>query len=189
MKVSNTRQNPTANGYETNRWSLRTKILIGSAAVTVLALATIKAMSLYTHYQNGNIKTHDCKFGENVDGVLKDFKYYKNAAESGKATDQYCFAKMHETGIGTVKNLSEARNWYKKAAEQGLELAGDDLCQPHMFEYQYGNFEEFKAHQGSFIGYESQFINICCRRPPCGTTCLPPRCPWENENSTFIYIG
>lgn len=51
------------------------------------------------------------------------FKYQQKMANLGYAEAQYTLATMYEDGIGTKKNLDKALEWYRKAAEQGHELA------------------------------------------------------------------
>jgi hypothetical protein len=104
----------------------------------------------------------DCGF-QNSNQLIHDFENYRKNAGSffAKATDQYCLARMYESGLGTEVSLREARNWYKHAADQGLTAAKNALCQPKMFPEEEVNFDEFAA--------------LCC--PSEGPLNLP-KCPW-----------
>ena len=56
-------------------------------------------------------------FGDPKYGV----KWYLKAAELGDACSQYCMGRAYENGRGVEKNLTEAKKWYLKAANQGHE--------------------------------------------------------------------
>ena len=167
---------------QNKHWSIQTKLFIGTVIITLAALAVIKGMAAYTHYQNGNITDINCRFGETVDGALHDFTYYRNAAEKGRAVDQYCLAEMFKSGIGTKPSLVEARTWFKKAYDQGLGLAADTLCQPEMFEEKCT--ANFKQCMDVFDRYE-QFRKVCCPPPPPECPAIPRKCPWQNGQPVF----
>ncbi|MFN0317365.1 MAG: tetratricopeptide repeat protein, partial [Burkholderiales bacterium] len=44
--------------------------------------------------------------------------WYRKAAEQGHAPGQYAIAQMYATGEGVVRDLAEARRWWKLAAAQ-----------------------------------------------------------------------
>jgi len=46
-------------------------------------------------------------------------KWYRKAADQGKAGSQFNVAFMYELGEGVAADLTEAVKWYRKAAEQG----------------------------------------------------------------------
>ena len=169
---------------QNKHWSIQTKLLIGTVVITLAALAIIKGMAAYTHYQNGKITDINCHFGETVDGVLHDFTYYRNAAEKGSASDQYCLAEMFKSGNGTKPSLAEARDWFKKAFDQGLSMAKFTLCQPEMFEVRCKDRsnvvskDELKKCSDIFNRY-CKFIDICCPLPSERCPGVQPECPWE----------
>jgi hypothetical protein len=45
------------------------------------------------------------------------------AAEQGHVAAQYNIGIMYEQGIGTAKDRAKAKQWFKKAADQGYEPA------------------------------------------------------------------
>lgn len=49
------------------------------------------------------------------------FEWAKRAANCDLPKAQFALANFYEKGIGCIKDLSEAQNWYKKAAENGDE--------------------------------------------------------------------
>jgi len=51
------------------------------------------------------------------------FKLYSGLAQAGNARAQYWLADMYEFGYGVPKDIPEALNWMKKAADQGLATA------------------------------------------------------------------
>lgn len=64
-----------------------------------------------------------------VKNILEDVKQ----AESGDAIAQYCLAGRFKQGNGVEKSLEKAREWYKKASDQGLFLATEELCHPFSY--------------------------------------------------------
>lgn len=58
---------------------------------------------------------------EGVDAQL--YRAQAALAEAGKPRAQYHFGEMHELGLGTPPNLTEAFYWYTKAAQQGYAPA------------------------------------------------------------------
>jgi uncharacterized protein len=50
-------------------------------------------------------------------------KLYREAADAGNEYGYYHYGRMLETGRGTPANLTEAKQWYAKAAEAGLSEA------------------------------------------------------------------
>lgn len=55
--------------------------------------------------------------------VYKAFKYYKMSAELGCSTGQFHLGECYQKGIGVGKNLTEAKKWFQRSAEQGDERA------------------------------------------------------------------
>ena len=55
------------------------------------------------------------------------FRLLKKAANNGNADAQNNLGWMLQNGVGTKKNLREAENWYRKAADQGDETAKANL--------------------------------------------------------------
>jgi len=53
----------------------------------------------------------------------------RKAAEQGYAAAQYNLGVMYEYGRGVSQDYGEALIWYRKAAEQGDEMAKDKLAQ------------------------------------------------------------
>ena len=60
-------------------------------------------------------------------GVTQDHaeavKWYRKAADQGKAYAQYSLGRMYYTGKGVTRDEAEARKWFEKAAAQGNQLA------------------------------------------------------------------
>jgi len=50
-------------------------------------------------------------------------RLFRLAANQGHAAAQYNLGWLYENGLGTVKDVGEARRWYKLAADQGFEGA------------------------------------------------------------------
>ena len=53
----------------------------------------------------------------------KAFQYFQQSAEAGFGWGMYNLAHCYETGSGVQKNLKLAREWYAKAADEGIEPA------------------------------------------------------------------
>ena len=53
----------------------------------------------------------------------KDLKELRAKAEKGDTESQFSLARRYADGVGIPKNVPEAVNWYRKAAERGHELA------------------------------------------------------------------
>lgn len=51
------------------------------------------------------------------------FLWAQKAAEKGLAKAEFALGYYIETGIGTTKNIVEAKRWYLRAAEQGQKRA------------------------------------------------------------------
>ncbi len=51
------------------------------------------------------------------------FLFQKSLAESGNAEAQFKLAGMYEDGIGTEVDLTSARQWYQKAADNNYPQA------------------------------------------------------------------
>ena len=58
---------------------------------------------------------------EGADAQL--YRAQETLAEAGQPKAQYHFGEMHELGLGTAPNLTEAFYWYTKAAQQGYAPA------------------------------------------------------------------
>ncbi|PWN91210.1 HCP-like protein [Acaromyces ingoldii] len=56
------------------------------------------------------------------------YLWAKKAAEQGLAKAEYAVGYFKEMGIGTVKDLNEARAWYRAAAEHGDKRANQRLA-------------------------------------------------------------
>ena len=68
-------------------------------------------------------------------GVPRNYKtvakWFKRAAEQGKASAQYNLGKMYDKGMGVPQNKKAAVKWYKRAAEQGVSVAQFNLGLMH----------------------------------------------------------
>ncbi|KAI8597178.1 kinase-like domain-containing protein [Dissophora ornata] len=66
-------------------------------------------------------------YAEGIAGAPKDhtiaLKFWEFAAKRGQREAQYELGRMYFEGTGVRQNASTARNWFKKAAEQGSEGA------------------------------------------------------------------
>ncbi|KAJ1018934.1 hypothetical protein NDA16_004737 [Ustilago loliicola] len=56
------------------------------------------------------------------------YLWAKKAAEQGLAKAEYAVGYFTEMGIGTVKDLAEARAWYKRAADHGDKRANQRIA-------------------------------------------------------------
>ena len=57
----------------------------------------------------------------------KAFFWLLRAAEQGEAESQYNVAVMYAKGEGVKQNDSSAHEWMRKSAEQGYELAVNEM--------------------------------------------------------------
>lgn len=55
------------------------------------------------------------------------YRFQNKMAERGHVASQYALAYMYESGQGTDKDLAQATDWYRKAAQQGYIPARDRL--------------------------------------------------------------
>ena len=55
------------------------------------------------------------------------FDFQMKLAQKGNAEAQFKVGEMYETGFGVKEDMTEARNWITKAADQGHETAGFKL--------------------------------------------------------------
>lgn len=55
------------------------------------------------------------------------FDFQMKLAQKGNAEAQFKVGEMYETGFGVKEDMTEARNWITKAADQGHETAGYKL--------------------------------------------------------------
>ncbi|MDH5649935.1 MAG: hypothetical protein OEY67_09810 [Gammaproteobacteria bacterium] len=61
---------------------------------------------------------------DQLDDVSKSlFTVQLEQAKKGDSQDQFFVGEMYEKGLGTPKNLSEAKSWYQKSANQGFKEA------------------------------------------------------------------
>lgn len=58
--------------------------------------------------------------GVSTEAVMKLFQ---QAAEAGDANAQYYLGECYEKGIDVKKNRQKAKEWYRKAAAQGIKEA------------------------------------------------------------------
>ena len=54
-------------------------------------------------------------------------KWYLRATEKNNAKAQYAIAECYANSIGVDKDAQTAKEWYKKAADQGHEEAAEKL--------------------------------------------------------------
>jgi uncharacterized protein len=77
-------------------------------------------------------------------GVLKDYaealKWYRLAAEQGRASAQGNLGDMYLNGSGVLKDYAEALKWYRLAAEQGF--ASSQVNLGVMYEYGAGVLQD-----------------------------------------------
>lgn len=173
--INKTRPSYTQSLFEIPTNLTNAKHQIAAAILLASTIAVTKlGLSYYNQLQNGNLDHIDCSLGQTVDGVLRNFQFYKNAAEkSGLAADQYCLAESFKAGIGTELSLANARVWYKKAADQGLALAQKALCQPSMFDIKF-----------AFGTLYSEYRNLCCKEVLMNDSAYS--CPWDKPLSYTI---
>ena len=53
--------------------------------------------------------------------------WFRAAAEHGHAEAQNNIGTLYEIGKGVTQDMNEAKQWYRKAAEQGDESVGQNL--------------------------------------------------------------
>lgn len=66
--------------------------------------------------------------------AVNGLKWEIKAADHGDAELQNALGWRYANGSGATKNILEARNWYRKAGEQGYETAQLNLCQSYAAE-------------------------------------------------------
>ena len=76
-------------------------------------------------------------------------KWYRLAAEQGKASAQYNLGWMYDTGQGVLQDYKTAVKWYKLAAEQGYASAqfnlgamhgkGQGIIRDYVYAHMWGN--------------------------------------------------
>ncbi len=153
---------------KSNQYLNRKHLLIGVTGLAIISTLAIIYLKTSAYYENGKIDKFDCRFGETVEGIVYNADYYRKASEKflSKATDQYCLAEILKN---VEKNLPEARNWYKKASEQGLVFAQKALCQKSMFEINFSLGDLY---------YE--FRSLCCLKS--ASYHRNGSCPWYDPN-------
>jgi TPR repeat protein len=57
---------------------------------------------------------------EEAQRLAQGIDYFFKQAQKGDALAQYYMGIIHENGLGTAPSLEKAREWYERAAEQGL---------------------------------------------------------------------
>ncbi len=62
-----------------------------------------------------------------VQDYAEAMRWYRKAAEQGRASAQYNIASLYERGLGVTQDFAEAVGWYRKAAEQGYPSAQNNL--------------------------------------------------------------
>lgn len=55
------------------------------------------------------------------------FSWYKRGAEKGNARAQFQLGFMYSKGLGTIHDMKKAKEWWKKAAQQGQKEAAEAL--------------------------------------------------------------
>lgn len=66
-------------------------------------------------------------FDPAVEKEKEAFTWYQKAAVQGHAAAQYCLGRCYEGGIGTEENISQAKEWYRRAAGAGYKEAEERL--------------------------------------------------------------
>ena len=99
--------------------------LIGTLALTVVAVVAVHESDPNAQYQRGNAY-HDGK------GVSQDDTqaavWWRKAAEQGFAPAQYSLGLSCDFGKGVPLDHAQAAKWYRKAAEQGYASAQFNLA-------------------------------------------------------------
>ena len=126
---------------------------IGLVFGAVVVFAALQ--KLYNFYKFDQMVKVPCPINETINGTKFDFSYYKTAAENGSVEASFCLAKMYKTGQGVEKSLEAARTWFKKAADQGLYLAKEELCRPSLF-------ADWTYKQGEDAEIGGYYADLCC---------------------------
>ena len=87
----------------------------------LLSMAIIVSMSLFSQVafaENGN-------FGGKSESLSPEEKFaeVKQKAEAGSSKDQLSLGRMYHNGVGVAKDDAKAKEWWKKSAAQGNEIA------------------------------------------------------------------
>ncbi len=64
---------------------------------------------------------------QKIAGELATFKFYQERANSGDATAEFRLGQLYLEGKGCEVNVTQAKAWFKKAADQGSEGAQKEL--------------------------------------------------------------
>ena len=54
-------------------------------------------------------------------------EWYRKAADQGNMYGEFNIGLLYEFGYGVTKNLDEAAEWYRRAANRGMERAKTKL--------------------------------------------------------------
>lgn len=135
--------------------------VVVSTIVATISIAIFKIIEHIKFSNNSQIQNVFCPQGFK-DGEMYDFSYYQKAATDGDVEAQYCFGLMHLNGEnGANQVTSTAMHWLKKAAQQGLSIARESLCDPTNYDFSLDPLEI------------SELKEFCC--PSC-SECI---CPWD----------
>lgn len=103
---------------------------------------------------------------KNLDGIAYcNSGYYKQAADcfrqsanQGNMYAQYNLGQLYETGLGVEKNISEAKYWYQKAANQGNASAINRLTELNQKKYVVGEAIRLgdKPYYVAYVDYTGQ---------------------------------
>jgi len=95
-----------------------------------------KIEKLKTLSQSGNAHatfTIGLVYQLGIDGASKNekesVKWYKAAAIKGSPEAQYMIGTYYQGGIGVEQNFAMAKTWFKKAVENGMEEARNELVE------------------------------------------------------------
>jgi len=69
---------------------------------------------------------------DRADSDAEAVAYYRKAAEQGNADGQLGLAGMLLGGEGTPRNVAEAKQWLRKAADQGHKLAVNEMASSYL---------------------------------------------------------
>jgi anti-anti-sigma factor len=78
-------------------------------------------------------KHHASPAGPALPADLKSADSYRDSAEQGDATSQYCLGKCLENGHGAEQDFDAAIEWYRKAAAQGHPEAEHALATAYAY--------------------------------------------------------
>lgn len=109
---------------------------IGSSTDKVVKIKEISKDDLYRIAKQG-VAEAQLEYGMKCTNHAEAIEWITNAAKQGLGEAQFQLGNRYKTGIGITKNIDNAMLWYKKAADQGHEIAIIRLKEIEKNKYKY----------------------------------------------------